>query len=90
MVLKKNSMRCEMLMQIMVKTPHGRCKDLRTDLEQSGVEFSAWTMHHTLDQVGLHGGRRKPLLKERQKKKARLMFAKLVIDEPHSSWDNVL
>ena len=57
------------------KKHHARhLQSLKADLEQSGVVVSAHTIRCTLNKVGLHGRRprRKPLLKERQKK-ARLM-----------------
>lgn len=69
------------LVQIVENTPHKTSKELQADLEV----VSAYTIHCTLNQVGVHGSRprRTPVLTESHKK-AKLMFAKTLIDKPQS------
>uniref|UniRef100_A0A3P9NV93 Transposase Tc1-like domain-containing protein n=1 Tax=Poecilia reticulata TaxID=8081 RepID=A0A3P9NV93_POERE len=64
-------------------------KDLKTNLEQSGVIASSSTTRCTLNKVGLYGRRprKTPFLKKRHKKE-RLIFAKENLDKPQSFWDN--
>ncbi len=58
------------LVRMMEKTPRLTSKDLKDNLEQSGVMVSTSTTHRTLNQAGLHGQRSKktPLLKKRHTK----------------------
>ncbi len=58
------------LVRMMEKTPRLTSKDLKDNLEQSGVMVSTSTIHHTLNQAGLHGQRprKTPLLKKRHSK----------------------
>ncbi len=73
------------------KTPRLTSKDLKANLEQSGVMVSTSTIHRTLNQAGLHGRRprKTPLLKKRHKKE-RLIFAKEYLGKLQSYWENVL
>ncbi len=52
---------------MMETTPRLTSKDLKDNLEQSGVMVSTSTIHHTLNQAGLYGqrSRKTPLLKKR-------------------------
>ena len=78
-------------MRIVEKTPHQTAKELQADLKVSGVVVSAFAIHYTLNQAGLHGRRpsRTSLLKERHDR-ARLTFVKTILDKAQSVWDNVL
>lgn len=73
------------------KTPRQTSKELKANLEQSGVMVSTSTIRRTLNHAELYGRRprKKPLLKKRHKKE-RLIFAKEYRDKPQSFWDNVL
>ena len=77
------------------KTSRQTSKDLKANLEQSGVMVSTVpyksTIHRTLNQTGLYGRRprKTPLLRKRHKKE-RLIFAKKYLDKPQSFWENVL
>ncbi len=55
---------------MMETTPRLTSKDLKDNLEQSGVMVSTSTIRRTLNQAGLHGQRprKTPLLKKRHKK----------------------
>ncbi len=55
---------------MMETTPRLTSKDLKDNLEQSGVMVSTSTIRRTLKQAGLHGQRPKktPLLKKRRTK----------------------
>lgn len=79
------------LVRMVEKTPRLTSKDLKTNLEQSGVIVSTSTIRRTLNRVGLYGRRprKTPLLKKRHKKE-RLIFAKENLDKPQSFWNNVL
>lgn len=79
------------LVRTVENTPRKTSKDLKADLEQSGVMVSTRTIRRTLNQAGLHGRRprKTPLLKKRHKK-GRLIFAKEYLDKPQSFWENVL
>uniref|UniRef100_A0A3B1JPD6 Uncharacterized protein n=1 Tax=Astyanax mexicanus TaxID=7994 RepID=A0A3B1JPD6_ASTMX len=71
--------------------PRQTSKELKVNLEQSGVMVSTSTIRRTLNQAELYGRRprKKPLLKKRHKKE-RLIFAKEYLDKPQSFWENVL
>ncbi len=79
------------LVRMMETTPRLTSKDLKDNLEQSGVMVSTSTIHRTLNQAGLHGQRprKTPLLKKRHTKE-RLIFAKEYLNKPQSFWENVL
>ncbi len=55
---------------MMETTPRLTSKDLKDNLEQSGVMVSTSTIRRTLNQAGLHGqrSRKTPLLKKRHTK----------------------
>uniref|UniRef100_A0A8B9JYE2 Transposase Tc1-like domain-containing protein n=1 Tax=Astyanax mexicanus TaxID=7994 RepID=A0A8B9JYE2_ASTMX len=73
------------------RKPRQTSKELKVNLEQSGVMVSTSTIRRTLNQAELYGRRprKKPLLKKRHKKE-RLIFAKEYLDKPQSFWENVL
>ena len=72
--LNKRSLQRSML--IVEKAPHKTSIEFQTDLDQSGVVISAYTIQRTLNLIGLQGPRpTAPLLKEWHKK-ATLMFTK--------------
>ena len=79
------------LVRTVEKTPRKTSKELKADLEQSGIMVSTRTIRRTLNREGLYGRRprRTPLLKKRHKKE-RLIFAKEYLDKPQSFWENVL
>lgn len=79
------------LVRMVEKTPRQTSKELKANLEQSGVMVSTSTIRRTLNHAELYGRRprKKPLLKKRHKKE-RLIFAKEYLDKPQSFWDNVL
>ncbi len=58
------------LVRMMETTPRLTSKDLKDNLEQSGVMVSTSTIRRTLNQAGLHGQRprKTPLLKKRHTK----------------------
>ena len=68
------------LVRMVEKTPRQTSKDLKANLEQSGVMVSTSTIRRTLNQTGLYGWRprKTPLLKKRHKKEYL----------PKSTWTN--
>ncbi len=77
---------------MMEKTPRLTSKDLKDNLEQSGVMVSTSTIRRTLNQAGLHGRRSKktPLLKKRHTKGRTDLCQKEYLNKPQSFWENVL
>ncbi len=76
---------------MMEKTTRLTSKDLKDNLEQSGVMVSTSTIRCTLNQAGLHGQRpRKTPLLNKTHTKERLIFAKEYLNKPQSFWENVL
>ena len=73
------------------KTPCHTSKDLKANLEQSGVMVSTNTIRRTLIQTGLHGRRprKTPSLRKKHKKE-QLIFVIEYLDKPQSFWENVL
>ncbi len=75
----------------MMETTRLTSKDLKDNLEQSGVMVSTSTIRRTLNQAGLHGRRpKKTLLLKKRHTKERLIFAKEYLNKPQSFWENVL
>ncbi len=76
------------LVRMVETTPRLTSKDLKDNLEQSGVMVSTSTICCTLNQAGQRQ-RKTPLLKKIHKKE-RLIFAKEYLNKPQSFWEHFL